>query len=122
VTDLSAPPTSESGRRLARALENGDPEEVQIALVASVFEEPDDDWMYEQCLAAAQMGPWQVTAVAATCIGHLARLRGYIRDEMLPFLESLPARDPRIRSYAEDAIEDVRFAISRREGRSENAP
>ena len=107
----SEPPTTESGRRLVEAMAGDDARTVCSALVNATFEEPDNEWLYDRCLAAASTGPWEVTAVAATCIGHLARLRGYTRDDTIQFLESLAASSTRIRSYAEDAIEDVRHGL-----------
>lgn len=100
-------PTTEDGRRLIEAIAAGDSDGVSIALVKATFAEPSSAWLYDRCLDLAATGPWEVTAVAATCIGHLARLRGYARADTVAFLESLVASHPRVRPYAEDALEDV---------------
>jgi hypothetical protein len=93
-------------------MNDGQGREISEALVNAVFDEPDEAWIFGRCLELAARGPWEVAAASATCIGNLARLRRYFRDDMEPVLESMAASDRRVRPYAEDAIENVKFARS----------
>lgn len=107
----STAPTSDGGRRLVEAMQSGEDLDIALALVSAVYEEPDRAWLYDRCLDVAKRGSWKLAATAATCIGNLARLRGYFRDDMIPVLESLAAEEPRLQSQAEEAIENVQVAL-----------
>lgn len=87
-------------------------EEISTALVGAVFAEPEASWVYDQCLIVAQREPWQLVGIAATCIGHLARLRSYLRSDTMAVLEELRAVRGAT-AYVDDAISDVRFGLQR---------
>jgi len=49
-----------------------------------------------------------IRGLAATCLGHVARIHGHIRkDVVVPALKRLVA-DPEVGGIAEDALEDIR--------------
>ena len=107
-----SPPTSDAGRRLVDAIATaGTDREISLALVSAVDEEPHTKWLYDRCLELAKRGSWKLTATAATCIGNLARIRGYVRADMIPVLESLATGDARVRLFVEDAIANVQNAL-----------
>jgi hypothetical protein len=100
-------PQSEAGRLLEQARLSGSWEQVASALVEAAFSEPDSGWVYNQCLSVADEGPWELTAVAATCLGHLGRLRGYTRPDTAARLQQWAAPDPRVAPYVREALEDL---------------
>ena len=70
--------------------------------------EPDRRWAQKQCLRFASHKDSFVRRVAATCLGHLARIHKAIdEDEVIPVVrELLQDKDPGTRAIAEDTISD----------------
>ncbi|HET8627249.1 MAG TPA: hypothetical protein VFL91_07510 [Thermomicrobiales bacterium] len=100
------PPISREEATAAFATGRG--EAICAALVAVTFHDPDWRWVQAHCLRLAQHRDDAVRAVAATCLGHLARIhRALEADVVLPVLRGL-AKDPAVCGYAEDALDDVR--------------
>lgn len=65
------------------------------------------DYVRDQCLRLIESESWQMRAVAATCLGHLARIHGRLgSDRVRPALRSL-LDDPRTAGAAENALEDI---------------
>lgn len=104
-------PTSDEARRLQDALATGDERAITFALVQATYAEPDKEWLWEKAVALSGSDSWRLAGAAATAIGNLARIRGYVHPDMIPTLEALAARDPRARPYAEDALDLVRFVL-----------
>lgn len=73
----------------------------------AMFEE-DRHWAQSQCLGFASHKDSFVRGVAATCLGHLARIHKVIdEDEVIPVVRQLLCdNDPQTRAKAEDAISD----------------
>ena len=65
------------------------------------------DYVRDECLRLIGSTSWQTRAVAATCLGHLARIHGRLdSDRVRPALRAL-LDDPRTAGAAEDALEDI---------------
>ena len=77
-------------------------------LVRVAMFEPDRHWSQSQCLRFAGHKDAFVRGVAATCLGHLARIHKVIdEDEVVPIVRQLlQDRDPQTRAIAEDTISD----------------
>jgi hypothetical protein len=77
-------------------------------LVRVAMFEPDRHWAQTQCLRFASHNDSFVRGVAATCLGHLARIHKAIdEDEVIPVVRQLlQDKDPQTRAIAEDTISD----------------
>ncbi|SRR6266436_140545 len=77
-------------------------------LVSVAMFESDRRWAQGQCLKFARDDDPFVRGVAATCLGHLARIHGTIdEDEVVPVVvELLRDKDPATRAKAQDALSD----------------
>jgi hypothetical protein len=90
-----------------RALATGDPDALTRALIAVAFHEPDVDWAQERCLAALEHPSAVVRGLAATCLGHLARIHRRIDlARVRPRLEAMRS-DPLAGKRAGDALVDI---------------
>ncbi len=77
-------------------------------LVSVATFESDRRWAQAQCLKFARHDDPFVRGVAATCLGHLARIHGAIdEDEVVPVVcELLRDKDPATRGKAQDTLSD----------------
>lgn len=77
-------------------------------LVSVASFESDRRWAQSQCLKFARHDDPFVRGVAATCLGHLARVHRTIdEDEVLPVVrELLRDKDPGTRGKAQDTLSD----------------
>jgi len=94
--------------RAERLLAKNDRESICRTLVRVAMFEPDRHWAQGQCLRFAIHQDSFVRGVAATCLGHLARLHKVIdEDEVMPVVRQLLHDvDPQTRAIAEDTISD----------------
>jgi hypothetical protein len=92
-------------------LQSGDEQDVQDALLSAAYYDPDWRWVQAKCLAASHHSDFRVRWVAATCLGHLARIHGQL--DLAPALERLTElkADPLVNAGAEDALDDIRFYL-----------
>ena len=98
-----------------RELRSGQPDRVARALTRLSLHHPDVMSVQELCLAQIEgADPW-LRGVAATCLGHLARLHGSLdTTRVIPALERL-AQDPETAGKAQDALEDIDHFVRLRE-------
>src|SRR5438128_2611400 len=91
-----------------RLLDGCDPETICRTLVRVAMFEPDRRWAQSQCLRFARNRNAWIRGVAATCLGHLARIHRVIdEDEVIPVMrELLRDADSRTRAKTEDALSD----------------
>jgi vesicle coat complex subunit len=98
------------------SLASEDPERKARALLSLAYFDPDWRWVQRTCLEAmrATAEP-QVRAVAATCLGHLARIHRKIdRPEVIAALDALlDDPDPSMRAHAQDALDDIETFVPR---------
>ncbi len=97
-----------------RRLLSDDPAVVCQALVDVAFYEPDWRWVQEHCLRLADSVDPSLRGIAATCLGHLARIhRTLDMDRALPVLRRLQ-QDEALHGQADDALDDIRTFIEHR--------
>jgi hypothetical protein len=91
-----------------RLLAKDDRETICRTLVRVATFESDRHWAQSQCLRFASHKDSFVRGVAATCLGHLARIHKAIdEDEVIPAVRLLlQDDDPQTRAIAEDTISD----------------
>jgi hypothetical protein len=92
-------------------LRSNDEQEVQNALLSAAYYDPDWRWVQGKCLALSHHPDPRVRWMAATCLGHLARIHRQLDLELvLQRLAELKA-DPLVKAGAEDALDDIRFYL-----------
>ena len=94
--------------RAKKLLASGDREAICRTLVSVAMFESDRRLAQSQCLKFARHDDSFVRGVAATCLGHLARIHGAIdEDEVVPVVrELLRDSDPGTRGKAQDTLSD----------------
>jgi len=93
------------------AVASGHPEIVGDAIIRLALNDPDGHWVEEVALALMGSGDPNVRAVAATALGHVARIHGEITVGLvIPALKRL-LRDPRTAGRAEDALSDIAIFV-----------
>jgi hypothetical protein len=89
-------------------LASGEQDRVCRAIIRLALYDPDPQWTQDRLVdwIEAASDPWS-RGVAATGLGHVARLHGQIdRGRVIPLLERL-RDDPEIGAKIEDALEDI---------------
>ena len=85
----------------------GSTEEICRALVAAAFSETDWRWVQGQCLFFLTYPDIEVRGLAATCLGHLARIHQKLDLEVvIPALKS-HLKDKEIFGQVQEALEDI---------------
>jgi hypothetical protein len=92
----------------------GTPSEAASGLLRMALHEPEAQWAEERCLAALRDPREDVVAAAVIALGHIPRIRGTIRLELvLPELKRL--RDvPCFAGLLQDALADILVFACRR--------
>jgi hypothetical protein len=96
--------------RRAEALEaiaSGDSERSSDAIIRLALNDPDGHWVEGVALGMTESDDPNMRAVAATALGHVARIHGEISiDRVFTALRRL-LEDPRTAGRAEDALSDI---------------
>lgn len=101
------PPSPTSRQDAELVLRTGTTEAICETLVALALHEDDAAWVEHTCLEFAGHPSPNVRAVAATCLGHLARIHRQLNLELvLPALRRL-LQDSSTSGYAENALSDI---------------
>jgi hypothetical protein len=93
---------------------HGSASDIREALVFLAMNEKDWRWIQDKCLAFTSHDDATIRSVAATCLGHLARIHKQLDlERVLPRLEAL-LKDPATAGYAETALDDVNHFLRNR--------
>jgi len=95
-------------QRAEQAFGSNDSTRVCDALVRAVFHDPDRRWAQRQCLRLARHSLPEVRGLAATCLGHIARIHRAINRKSAERALKALLKDPASAGRAEDALEDIR--------------
>jgi HEAT repeat len=88
-----------------------DAEAMSDALLSVTFHGEDWHWVQSSCLMFLEDPDTKVRAVAATCLGHLARIHGIIDvATVVPALEP-HLSDPEVGGRASDALDDIAMFV-----------
>jgi len=100
-----------SRREAEVAFSSGSPERISDALVSAAFFDPDWRWVQDICIQYANHSDLQISGMAVTCFGHLARIHGNLEMErVLPILQKL-RKDPKLAGKVDDALDDINMYI-----------
>jgi len=88
-------------------LQGSDSAKICHTLVSVALHDPDWRWVQEHCLRLLAAADPELRRIAATCLGHLARIHGELDlDRVEPRLHEL-RNDPEVGGYAENALDDI---------------
>ncbi|TME29876.1 MAG: hypothetical protein E6I66_10580 [Chloroflexi bacterium] len=91
----------------AKVFTEGGAEARAAALLSLAYHDPDWRWVQNTCLELFGDRSVEVRAMAALCLGHLARIhRSLDLERVLPALES-QVDDPVVGPRARDALDDI---------------
>lgn len=82
--------------------------ELTETMLDMVFGINDREWAESRCLRLLDHPNVDVAGLAATCLGHIARIYKTIGQDTVPSLEAKLA-DARISGRVEDALDDIRM-------------
>jgi hypothetical protein len=92
-------------------LTSGIPDKICDALIRITYHDPDWRWVQDMCLELASHSDPQVSGLAVTCLGHLARIHGFLDvEKVLPTLRRL-RDDPKISGRVADALDDIKMYL-----------
>lgn len=92
-------------------LRSEDTTDITDALLSAAYYDPDRQWVQCQCLTLSRHRDHNVRWVAATCLGHLARIHRQLDLEtVLQRLVEMKA-DPLVSAAAQDALDDIKFFL-----------
>lgn len=93
-------------QEFSRLVNQGSSSDLCEALVRGVHHIDDHEWYLENCVLFLQHPDPEVRGAAVACIGHIARLGGGDKSELLRALEPL-LNDAELEGRVEDAIDDI---------------
>ena len=93
---------------------SGDKNRICKSLVGAAFYEPDWRWVQNKCLDFLSHEDDEIRGLAATCLGHLARIHGVIDEQrVVPAIKAL-LNDPACAGQADDALCDIRQFVTKK--------
>lgn len=81
--------------------------EICDALLAIIFHDEDWRWSQEQCLYFLSHSDPDISGLAATCLGHIARIHHKLDRELVTTALRKRLNDPKISGRVKDALEDI---------------
>ncbi len=89
--------------------QHGNAQEIVDALPSVTYHDEDWQWVEAHCITFLDDPREEVRAIAATCLGHLARIHGVLHlDRVIPALQ---AHLTDTAGHAQDALDDIEVFI-----------
>lgn len=82
-------------------------ENICNALVSIAFYDPDWKWVQDKCLHFFLSNDPNISGLAATCLGHIARIHHKLDKEKVINLLNSRRNDAEIGGQIEDALDDI---------------
>jgi hypothetical protein len=106
-------PAKYSKQMVEKAFVSRQPKVICHALVAAAFCEPDWKWVQDKCLYFLQNADPEISGLAATCLGHVARIHQKLeRDKVIAALDAR-RENSEIAGRIEDALDDINMFIKK---------
>lgn len=92
-----------------RVFASGDSSEICHTLVATAFYEDDWQWVQNICLGFLRNEDPDIRGLAATCLGHIARIHRKLEKSrvLIALIPLLKDADTSVVAKVEDAISDI---------------
>jgi hypothetical protein len=81
------------------------------ALLSATYYDPDWMWVQNRCLDFLSHADDEDRALAATCLGHLARIHQQLDIELVLSKLAPLTNDPLVGSRVQDALDDIRLFL-----------
>jgi hypothetical protein len=99
--------TQYSKPQLSLLLKSTDLNVVSDTLLYVCFNVDDIEWIQDKCIELLEHKDEDIAGLAATCLGHIARIHSRInKGKVLPVLQS-KLQDTRLSGRVKDALEDI---------------
>lgn len=92
-------------------LASNDVEKICNALVSTAFYEPDWLWVQNKCLIFIENDDVYVSGLAATCLGHLARIHGKLEKIRVVNVLKSKLHIKSIAGSIDDALKDIELSM-----------
>ena len=97
---------------LDAAFTSNDVEQICGALVSMAYHEHDWQWAQEKCLSFLQDSDIRISGLAATCLGHIARIHHHLdKEKVMLSLREMARVAPEISGRIEDALDDIEIFV-----------
>jgi hypothetical protein len=124
-------PKMESGKRVwvtlgcmqYREVQERDRDEIELllrspekmdrlaALLSATYYDPDWRWVQSRCLDFLSHADYEERRLAATCLGHLARIHKQLDIELVLSRLAPLKNDSLVGNSVQDALDDIRFFL-----------
>jgi hypothetical protein len=92
-------------------LRSSDKTDRSDGLLSAAYYDSDWRWVQNQCLGLLRRDDVVMCRLAATCLGHVARVHRQL-DLDVVLAELTPLKDdPNVGGYVQDALDDIRFFL-----------
>ncbi len=108
-------PQSISRNEAEKCFLSGKPDQICDALVRIAFHDPDWRWAQAQCLRFIASSNNEIKGLAATCLGHLARIHRQLDIADVKAVLLKMTKDPIVGGRAEDALSDIQMYMENAE-------
>ena len=107
-------PPGSSHSEAEAVFRSGSDEEICETLIGLALHDSDWEWVQERSIELSHHSQWPIRAVAATSLGHLARIHKCIdRPRVTARLDEM-LQDEKVRGYASDALSDIAMFMRKR--------
>lgn len=94
-----------------KIIEEGSVLKICDALLGVVLHSSDWKWCQNQCLNLLNHQNIEVQSLAATCLGHIARIHKKIDKPLVIKVLNAKLKDPLVSGAAQDALDDIEIFI-----------
>lgn len=91
----------------SKVFSTGTSNEICDALVSVTFYEEDWKWSQTQCLHFLNHKNCDISGLAATCLGHIARIHHKLDKKIVIAALKTRLNDPNISGRVQDALDDI---------------
>jgi hypothetical protein len=88
--------------------------EICDALLSVTYYNPDWKWVQTQCIFFCKHSNSDIRGLAATCIGHLARIHSVLDIESAMMILHELLEDSEVSGRAQDALDDIKIFLLQR--------
>ncbi|WP_034945506.1 hypothetical protein [Erwinia oleae] len=101
----------ENKLQLEKLLNSGESSKITDTLLYIAYNINDVDWAEKQLMRMANNPDDDISGLALTCLGHIARINGKInKGTVIPFLmDKIKNSNEVVSSRAEDALDDIKM-------------
>lgn len=105
-------PEQKSREELLQRFSSGNSNEICDALISMAFYDNDWKWSQDQCLYFLEHTDPDVRGVAASCLGHIARIHNNLDRELVENALTTHLKDKNISGKVQDALDDIQMFMN----------